>query len=189
MTPSEAMKFHKSTLMATTPSDKICETLANAQVNPTGRSIYHLYEQWRCVFLFKSIPSLIFFWVLSSSTSNPKTKESKTPPNFVNIQTLQEPKEEEESHIKIETDETDLEEAAMEPIPKEESDKEVNVHFTRSSAGTTPRHPLQIFFDSMAHTVMRFPPPLAVRAKIEVLQVISRLELEMWNQPKYCDVD
>ncbi|KAK4885605.1 hypothetical protein RN001_001876 [Aquatica leii] len=47
MSPSKAKHFYKSTLLATTSGDKICETLANAQVNPMERSIYHLYEQWR----------------------------------------------------------------------------------------------------------------------------------------------
>ncbi|KAK4883489.1 hypothetical protein RN001_006808 [Aquatica leii] len=46
MSPSKAKHFYKSTLLATTSGDKICETLANAQVNPMERSIYHLYEQW-----------------------------------------------------------------------------------------------------------------------------------------------
>lgn len=106
--------------------------------------------------------------------------------------------ETEESDIKIEMDEMDIEEAALEAIPKEESDKdETNGDATpstsshveepaqessSSTATTTPRHSLQIFFDSMAHTAMSFPPPLAVRAKMEVLEVISKLELEMWNQ-------
>ncbi|KAK4875289.1 hypothetical protein RN001_011711 [Aquatica leii] len=47
LNPSEAKRYHTSTLMATASGDKICETLANAQVNPMERSIYHLYEQWR----------------------------------------------------------------------------------------------------------------------------------------------
>ncbi|KAK5648132.1 hypothetical protein RI129_003024 [Pyrocoelia pectoralis] len=39
-------------------------------------------------------------------------------------------------------------------------------------------HPLKLFFASMAETVMGFPPALAVRAKMKVLQVITELELE-----------
>ncbi|KAK4881933.1 hypothetical protein RN001_005252 [Aquatica leii] len=39
-------------------------------------------------------------------------------------------------------------------------------------------HSLKLFFSSMAVTVMAFPPALAVRAKMKVLQIITELELE-----------
>lgn len=41
------------------------------------------------------------------------------------------------------------------------------------------KHPIRTFFESIAETVMLFPPTLAVKAKKEVLEVVSRLELDM----------
>lgn len=46
---------------------------------------------------------------------------------------------------------------------------------------TESTHPVKKFFESMAETVMTFPPHLIVCAKKRVLEVISELELENYN--------
>lgn len=56
LSASEAKSFHRSSLVATTPLEEICEVLANGHINPIDRSIYHLYETWRYVFFFLNFP-------------------------------------------------------------------------------------------------------------------------------------
>lgn len=49
MTPSTAREFHEIKLENETDENEIPVVLANAQINPTGRQIKHLYCKWRYV--------------------------------------------------------------------------------------------------------------------------------------------
>ncbi|KAJ8981031.1 hypothetical protein NQ317_007853 [Molorchus minor] len=44
------------------------------------------------------------------------------------------------------------------------------------------RHPIQMFFDSMANTVMGFPPALAAEAKLKVCQIVTELECRILDE-------
>lgn len=47
MTPASAKTYHEMHLTESSPIAHIAATLANSQINPTNRQIYHLYESWR----------------------------------------------------------------------------------------------------------------------------------------------
>ena len=47
MSPASAKNYHELMLENENHGSNIFEVLANAQLNPTDRQIYHLYDQWR----------------------------------------------------------------------------------------------------------------------------------------------
>ncbi|KAJ8968726.1 hypothetical protein NQ314_002149 [Rhamnusium bicolor] len=51
------------------------------------------------------------------------------------------------------------------------------------------QHPIKMFFDSMANTVMSFPPALAAEAKLKVCQIVTELECRMLDESGLVDVD
>ncbi|XP_023310685.1 uncharacterized protein LOC108908641 [Anoplophora glabripennis] len=58
------------------------------------------------------------------------------------------------------------------------------VHLLRDIRDATraKQHPIKMFFDSMASTVMGFPPALAAEAKLKVCQIVAELECKMLNE-------
>ncbi|KAJ8946494.1 hypothetical protein NQ318_001769 [Aromia moschata] len=80
-----------------------------------------------------------------------------------------------------------------EPVEAEDEVREENetVQLLREIRDATraKRHPIRTFFDSMANTVMSFPPALAAEAKLKVCQIVTELECRMLDEAELADVE
>lgn len=76
----------------------------------------------------------------------------------------------------------------IEESNKAESDV---IHLLRDirDATQTKHNPIKLFFDSMASTVMGFPPALAAEAKLKVCQIVAELECRMLSDTGCIDAE
>ncbi|KAJ8921404.1 hypothetical protein NQ315_003020 [Exocentrus adspersus] len=115
-----------------------------------------------------------------------KTGDQFPSNNYMNIIALPFGMSDQHSFKLPNPEDTKIESKKIKTEPTEEATKIDGdiVHLLRDIRDATQvkQHPIKLFFDSMASTVMGFPPSLAAEAKLKVCQIVSELECRMLDE-------